>query len=430
MIDLEMGRLWWGRLRQTLWWRPTLWSAAAVATALASAVADAWVPADWLPPLPPDVVDDLLRIMATSMLAVSTFALSVLVNAYASAANAGTPRATRLVVAEPRSQKAVAAFLAAFIFSIVGVIALGVGGYGPAGRMLLFVSAVGVLAWVIVSFMSYLDIMSRLGRVSHTIETVERAAWPSLEAHARRPLAGARAADAPPDGARAIAANRTGHVQFIDIDALQKLARHHDGHVHVAVHAGDLVHPHAPLAWVTGGVPDDASDGDRDQRCDDKHGVDAMRDAFVIGSERTFEQDPAYGLIVLGEIAQRALSPAVNDPGTAIAVLGSQARLLIRALHTPPDDDPAPCDRVSAAPPEPAALVAIAFEPIARACAGQFDVMMQLLRHLDAVARNAPAPVIAAVRAVAQRALDRAGRTGADADDLSHWRTQARTLGL
>jgi hypothetical protein len=56
--------------------------------------------------------------------------------------------------------------------------------------------------------------------------------------------------------------------------------------------------------------------------------------------------------------------------------------------------------------------------------------MMQLLRHLDAVARNAPAPGIAAVRAVAQRALDRAGRTGADADDLAHWRTQARTLGL
>lgn len=422
MIDRDRWRLRWGRLRQTLWWRPTLWSAAAVVAALASAVADAWVPAAWLPPLPPGVVDDLLHIMATSMLAVSTFALSVLVNAYASAASAGTPRATRLVVAEPRSQKAVAVFLAAFIFSIVGVIALAVGNYGPAGRMLLFGCAVGVLAWVIVSFMSYLDIMSRLGRVSHTIETVERAAWPPLQAFARRPLGGARAAHEPPVGAEAVRSNRTGHVQFIDVEALQALARQRDGHVHVAVQAGDLVHPNTVLAWASGEAGTSEAAGAR--------GDDAVCDAFVIGAERSFEQDPAYGLIVLGEIAQRALSPGVNDPGTAIVVLGSQTRLLVRALQTPQDEHPAPCDRVSAAPPDPAALPAVAFEPIARCCAGQFDVMVQLLRHLEAVSLNAPAPVAEAVRALAQRALGRAEREGADTEDLARWREQAQALGF
>ena len=86
--------------------------------------------------------------MATSMLAVSTFSLSVLASAYASASSAATPRATRLVVADPQSQKSVAVFLAAFIFSIVGVVAMGTGRYGPAGRMVLFVCALGVLAWV------------------------------------------------------------------------------------------------------------------------------------------------------------------------------------------------------------------------------------------------------------------------------------------
>ncbi len=50
--------------------------------------------------------------------------------------------------------------------------------------------------------------------------------------------------------------------------------------------------------------------------------------AFLIGNERSFEQDPRFGLAVMGEIASRALSPAVNDPGTAIDVIGRSTQLL------------------------------------------------------------------------------------------------------
>lgn len=47
-----------------------------------------------------------------------------------------------------------------------------------------------------------------------------------------------------------------------------------------------------------------------------------------MGDSRRVEVDPRFGLIMLAEIADRALSPAVNDPGTAISVLGTQVRLL------------------------------------------------------------------------------------------------------
>ena len=56
----------------------------------------------------------------------------------------------------------------------------------------------------------------------------------------------------------------------------------------------------------------------------------AVAEAFTIGAERTFDQDPRFGLCVLAEIASRALSPAVNDPGTAIDVIGRAVRLLVR----------------------------------------------------------------------------------------------------
>jgi uncharacterized membrane protein len=420
MPDLDRLRLLWGRLRQTLWWRPAVWSAAAVLTAVGSALADVFVPADWLPAVPAAVVDDLLHIMASSMLVVSTFALSVLASAYASASSAGTPRATRLVVAEPRSQKAVAVFLAAFIFSIVGVIALRVGDYGPAGHLVLFASALGVLSWVVVSFMSYIDVLSRIGQVAHTIDTVERAAWHALRGFARQPLSGARAASGPPEGAWPVLSAHTGHVQFVDVDALQKLAVACDGQVHIESRPGDLVHPAVPLAWLRTA----AEEGDREAL------AASVRDAFVVGEQRTMEQDAGYGLIVLGEIAQRALSPAVNDPGTAIAVLGSQTRLLIRTLATEPDPQAEECDRVSACAADPQALVSLAFEPIARCSVEQFDVMQQWLRHLDALQRNAPPVVVTAVHDMVWRMLARFTRDGADPGDLAHWRALARSLGF
>lgn len=417
--DFERLGFLWQRLRQQLWWRPAAWSAAAVLAAGASALADAWVPADWLPPLRDGLVFDLLRIMATSMLAVSTFSLSVLASAYATAASAGTPRATRLVVADPQSQKAVAVFLAAFIFAIVGLIALGTGRYGPAGRMALFVCAVGVLAWVVVAFMRYIDVLSRIGRVSHTIATVERATQQALHLWMRRPRGGALMAASAPAGAGPVLAHRTGHVQFIDVEALQHLAQRLDGHVHVAAQVGDMVHPCAPLAWLQ------ASQTSVDEDC-----LAHLREAFVVGPERSIEQDPAYGLIVLAEIAERALSPSVNDPGTAIAVIGSQARVMITAMAEAPGPE-APCfNRVSTPAGRPEAMVALAFEPIGRCATHQTEVMMQLLRHLDALCRNAPQSLGEAARTLVPRMLARAERAGADSEDLARWRGEARTLGL
>ena len=43
--------------------------------------------------------------------------------------------------------------------------------------------------------------------------------------------------------------------------------------------------------------------------------AEAIAATFVIGGSRVFDQDPRFGLLVLSEIASRALSPAVNDPG-------------------------------------------------------------------------------------------------------------------
>ena len=56
----------------------------------------------------------------------------------------------------------------------------------------------------------------------------------------------------------------------------------------------------------------------------------ALADAFALGGERTFEQDPKYILRLLVDIAIKALSPAVNDPTTAVQALDQIEDLLLR----------------------------------------------------------------------------------------------------
>ena len=57
--------------------------------------------------------------------------------------------------------------------------------------------------------------------------------------------------------------------------------------------------------------------------------ADVLRGMLALGEERTIEQDPAFALRILVDIAIRALSPAVNDPNTACQVMGGIEDLLL-----------------------------------------------------------------------------------------------------
>lgn len=56
----------------------------------------------------------------------------------------------------------------------------------------------------------------------------------------------------------------------------------------------------------------------------------SLRKAVELGGERTFEQDPKYAIRLLVDIAIKALSPAINDPTTAVQALDQIEDLLIR----------------------------------------------------------------------------------------------------
>ena len=105
-------------------------------------------------------------------------------------------------------------------------------------------------------------------------------------------------------------------VQAIDVAALIRYARSVEGAIEVAVAVGDTVMESTPLLRVLGG----------------RHIIDEtlLLAAIERGEERTFEQDPKYAIRLLVDIAIRALSPAVNDPTTAVQALDQIGDLLLR----------------------------------------------------------------------------------------------------
>ena len=175
-----------------------------------------------------------------------------------------------------------------------------------------------ILTVVIITFVGWVDRIARLGRLGGTIDKVEAATAAALQRRRRAPTLRGVPVEQRQNEGQAIYGGRVGYVQRVDVTALQTYAEKSRLRITVTALPGTFSAPGRALAYVTADS-DDLSD------------IDASRiaQAFLIGDARQFDEDPRFGLIVLSEIARRALSLAVNDPGTAIVIIGTFVRLFV-----------------------------------------------------------------------------------------------------
>jgi uncharacterized membrane protein len=138
------------------------------------------------------------------------------------------------------------------------------------------------------------------------------------------------------------------------------------------------------LAWT---VPESGSESAARDALDDD-----IMGAITLGTYRTFEHDPRFGLSVLSEIASRALSPAVNDPGTAIDVIGRGVRSLTCWAQPPAEQEEVEpdCQRVYVQSLDVDDLFDDFFGPIARDGAGLLEVDMRMTKALLSLAEINP----------------------------------------
>ena len=348
------------------------------------------------PDITVDSIEELLTIIGAGMLGVSAFAVGSMISAYASASSTATPRSFPLVIADDVSQNALSAFIGAFIYSIIALVALKNGYYGSAGRFVLFIVTLFVFVVVILSFIRWVDRIARLGRLGNIIDRVEEVTADAIRRRQQEPTLRARKAEGKVDGVP-IYANRVGYVQRIDVSRLQALAEKFDLDITVVSLPGVFSTPDRPLAYMSS----------EKRTAEDELDIISIAEAFVIGKDRVFAEDPRFGLIVLSEIASRALSPAVNDPGTAIDIMGAFVRLFALWVEHPQSSE-APdieFDRVSVPEVSVDDMFDDAFNAISRDGAGTIEVAIRLQKALNTLASLGDVDVEVASRSHAHLAF-------------------------
>lgn len=299
-----------------------------------------------------------------------------------------SPRVLRLYVQSRVTKATFALFLATFLFTLrVQKEYAGPTGNGPAivpyvGGML----SMGLVVASLLVFVLYVNATIRLMRVTCVIDHVSResrqviAGRTSVRAHGVGTTPGPVPAG-PAGPARTLAyEGRPGVLQEVHAARLAELAHRNGCVLRLLPRIGDFLAPGTPLVEVHGGRTPRLSQLVRE---------------LDIGADRTMKQDVAFGLRQLADIAARSLSPAVNDPTTAVQALDHIHVLLADTAHRPPGDllhtDRHGTVRLIEPVPAWTELVDLALTEIRLYGAGSPQLTRRLAAVLDDLSRTAPA---------------------------------------
>lgn len=353
-----------------LWLRSTLFALMGLIAALLGAMLEGVLPLELPHKIGVEGVDDVLHIMASSMLMVTTFSLSVMVSSYTAAANAATPRCTQLLLSDNTSQNALSTFIGSFLFSLVGILALKAHVYSDQGLLILFLVTLLMIFLVVLTLIRWVGYLSNLGRVGPTIDRIENVALAEAEQYCQQPYLGGKRlqeerlkADFP----YPVTLEIMGYIQHIDVAHLDCVAKEEGLEIALVKRPGCFNDSVNPLAFVSKDISVEVEQ--------------QLVSGFSLGRQRSFAMDPRYGLIVLSEIASKALSPGINDPGTAIDVITRQLRILLRLGQA--DQQEVLCSHLHVVEVSARDLLEDAVYPIARDGGGMIEVATRLTKALQ-----------------------------------------------
>jgi len=232
--------------------------------------------------------------------------------------NSYSPRLVLWLSRDPVIWHAVGIFSATFIYALAAIAWVERGGRGGtplvSGWLVvgLLILSVGMFI-ALIDRLSLLQIHRMLGFTADHGRRVIEETYPALETAASTPDPAEVESLHLAKTLRHIGRPRT--IQALDLPALLALSSANRAVIVVDSAVGDTLVEGTVMARILGG-----------QVLDER----ALRDAFVLGDERTFDQDPKYAIRLLVDIAIRALSPAVNDPTTAVQALDQIEDLLRR----------------------------------------------------------------------------------------------------
>ena len=306
-------------VRSTQWTTATVYAVGAVAAGTVLPRLESALLPHVLSPLTVGAAIAIYSSVASGMIALSGLVFSLTFVMVQFSATAYSPRLVLWFARDRILTHAFGTFTATFLYAVAILAWIGRG--GTTGVPLI--SAVMVFVLLLASVAMFVALTNRVAmmQISRALafigdqgRSVIDAVYPNLVCAAVDP--------APKDLEHAEATQVVLHhgpplaVETVNVDGLVRLAASADATIEVLVVVGETVVESTPLLRVIGGrVAIEES---------------ALLSTIDLDVERTFEQDPKYAIRLLVDIAIRALSPAVNDPTTAVQALDHIGDLLLR----------------------------------------------------------------------------------------------------
>jgi uncharacterized membrane protein len=346
-----------------------------------------WVPAILFPSRSdPQVAQVILAGIATSIMTVVSIVFAILLMTLTLASMQFSPRIILSFTRDRVTQWTLGIFLGTFLYCVAAL---------PAARSLptpfspvatvlgAVVLALACVCWLLF-FIHHISRAISVNQIVDKIASETEGVIDELMPAARREASLRN--QTPPELVfeTAMPSPQSGYIRFIDLARLLDLAKSYRVNVQVLRRVGQFVPAGVPLMAVS-----------RAERLPPAGGA-ALLGAFDLGPARTLQQDVEFGVLQIVDIALRAISPAVNDPTTAINCIDQLSRILIRfASREPPDSllyDLPGVPRVIVAWIEFERLADAAFEQIRLYSQGDVAVSLRLLRALGDLAATSRDP--------------------------------------
>jgi len=288
----------------------------------------AWIPATLFPSREdPQVAQVILSSIATSIMTVVSIVFAILLMTLTLASTQFSPRILVSFVRDRTTQWTLGIFLGTFSYCMAALPAARAlpRPFVPAatvlGAMLLALGCVGWLIYFIHHVSQSISVNHIVDRIARETELVidEYMPYPRNPFHLDNP----DDVSLSQPGA-AVLSRKSGYIRYVDINRLITLAREYGIWVSLERRVGHFVPAGVPIIRVS-----------KPERLSSERETHLLA-AFDMGPTRTMQQDVEFGIIQIVDIALRAISPAINDPSTAISSIDQLSRIVIYWLGREP----------------------------------------------------------------------------------------------
>ena len=383
----------WSNLQSSFWFTPSLIVVGSIVFAEALIEVDSAGSNRWLSQWPrlfgagAEGARQILSTLAGSMMSVMGITFSMTLLALALVSGQYTSRILRNSMRSRVTQVTLGIFAGIFVYCLIVLRTIRNGGAEFVPSLALFfafimaLGSVGVLIFFIHHIASSIQASSIIASVyNETIVAIDRL-FPENTGHtAEKTEDKTNEQDFPSVDPRtwyAVPAAKSGYLQSVDHGALLGLARDRKTIVRMERGIGAFAVKNAPLASLALTYPPD------------QEMIDALNGAYIISRQRTVEQDPAFGIRQIVDMALKALSPGVNDTSTAVMSVDYLTAILARLTcqQFPPshryDEETL---RLISIVPTFEGLLGEALDQIRRNAEGNVSIMARMLGAIDTLA--------------------------------------------